>query len=203
MNKIRDEIGENHIFRAENSVHIAGVTGSSPVSPTIKSPIKSMDGHGGATVANGSFVPEMAPGGPMTIHIPPAALEAGARAIGEETYISNKETQRMQPAPPLWRWWRHGLPWRTASCRIPPSSSPSRRRLMIKPEQIPDEVWQAARLELVDGPIREDWEDRYRHAIAAALNAWPGMYTEDETMYGKVIGKTIFLPLPEQETRGE
>lgn len=28
------------------------------------------------------------------IHIPPAALEAGARAIGEETYISNKETQK-------------------------------------------------------------------------------------------------------------
>ena len=85
MNKIRDEIGENHIFRAENSVHIAGVTGSSPVSPTIKSPIKSMDGHGGATVANGSFVPEMAPGGPMTtIHIPPAALEAGALATLEE-----------------------------------------------------------------------------------------------------------------------
>jgi len=28
------------------------------------------------------------------IRIPPAALEAGARAIGEETYISNKETQK-------------------------------------------------------------------------------------------------------------
>lgn len=30
----------------------------------------------------------------MKITIPPAALEAGARAIGEETYISNKETQK-------------------------------------------------------------------------------------------------------------
>ena len=28
------------------------------------------------------------------IHIPPAALEAGARAIGEETYVGNKETLR-------------------------------------------------------------------------------------------------------------
>ena len=28
------------------------------------------------------------------ITIPPAALEAGARAIGEETYVGNKETLR-------------------------------------------------------------------------------------------------------------
>ena len=29
-----------------------------------------------------------------TITIPPEALEAGARAIGEETYVGNKETLR-------------------------------------------------------------------------------------------------------------
>ena len=28
------------------------------------------------------------------MNIPPAALEAGARAIGEETYVGNKETLR-------------------------------------------------------------------------------------------------------------
>ena len=34
-------------------------------------------------------------------------------------------------------------------------------------------------------------------ALRAGLEAWPGMYTDDETMYGKVIGKTIFLPITE------
>lgn len=28
------------------------------------------------------------------IHIPPEAVEAGARAIGEETYVGNKQTLR-------------------------------------------------------------------------------------------------------------
>lgn len=39
------------------------------------------------------------------------------------------------------------------------------------------------------------------HAIRAALAAWPGAYTDDETMYGKVIGKTIFLPPAEGAER--
>ena len=45
------------ISRGESSVHIAGVTGSSPVSPTTNSPMKSTDGPEGATVASGSVVP--------------------------------------------------------------------------------------------------------------------------------------------------
>ena len=30
----------------------------------------------------------------QNIHIPPEAVEAGARAIGEETYVGNKQTLR-------------------------------------------------------------------------------------------------------------
>lgn len=70
---------------------------------------------------------------------------------------------------------------------------------MIKPEQIPDEVWMAARLELVDGPIREDMEDRYRHAIAAALNAWPGMWNEQENGSKVLFDGTPNLILPLME----
>lgn len=40
---------------------------------------------------------------------------------------------------------------------------------------IPDEAWMALRQELVDGPLREDMEDRYKHAIRAMLAAWPGV----------------------------
>ena len=34
-------------------------------------------------------------------------------------------------------------------------------------------------------------------SLAAGLAAWGGMYVEPETMYGKEIGKTIFLPIEE------
>ena len=66
----------------------------------------------------------------------------------------------------------------------------------FKPEQVPDEVWMAARLEFVDGPIREDMEDRYRHAIAAALNAWPGGHML--TMVPQII-----LPIPQETSNGK
>lgn len=65
----------------------------------------------------------------------------------------------------------------------------------IKPEQVPDAVvkrfatWQFPKCT----------NNLMRAMLADALNAWPGMYTDDETMYGKVIGKTIFLPLTTQE----
>lgn len=44
---------------------------------------------------------------------------------------------------------------------------------MITAEQIPDEVAKAARLGWQHGP--KDPTEAFRHAIAAALNAWPGM----------------------------
>lgn len=63
---------------------------------------------------------------------------------------------------------------------------------------IPPEVVEAA-----DAAFRnyEDYDHAgaIRAAITAALKAWPGSYTDDEIMYGKVIGKTIFLPLPSIE----
>lgn len=70
---------------------------------------------------------------------------------------------------------------------------------MIKPEQVPMEVAEAGRAGWRHGP--KDPVAAFQHAIAAAINAWPGVYTEPEREYGKVIGHTIFLPLPiQQET---
>ena len=59
----------------------------------------------------------------------------------------------------------------------------------FKPEQVPDEVyeaWHAAFFSDAGG----------RAAIAAALNAWPGAYRSDPALFGE----KIILPLP-QETR--
>jgi len=47
---------------------------------------------------------------------------------------------------------------------------------MITAEQIPDEVAKAARLGWQHGP--KDPTEAFRHAIAAALNAWPGTWRE-------------------------
>jgi hypothetical protein len=64
---------------------------------------------------------------------------------------------------------------------------------MIDPKQIPDEAVEAA---------QTAWDGYYsmRKAIAASLKAWPGAYADDETMYGKVIGRTIFLPLTKESS---
>lgn len=64
---------------------------------------------------------------------------------------------------------------------------------MIKAEQIPDEVAQALIATLYGKPRLP-----YREAIAAAINAWPGMYDEKDTPWSKA--STIYLPLT-QETR--
>ena len=73
---------------------------------------------------------------------------------------------------------------------------------MVKPEQIPDEVVEAAREAWLRSDVnaRDDW----RAAIAAAINAWPGVKENkvqvpddsDEIRYTlKTTG--IILPLPE------
>ena len=54
--------------------------------------------------------------------------------------------------------------------------------------------------EIDDDRLREAWRSTARAAIAAALGSWPGGYADDERMYGKVIGKTIFLPLTQENT---
>lgn len=61
---------------------------------------------------------------------------------------------------------------------------------MIKPEQIPDEV-----LEVLRENILHDCS--FKHAIAAALNAWPGLRhaVERNGSYPVAI-----LPLPQENT---
>ena len=65
---------------------------------------------------------------------------------------------------------------------------------MLKAEQIPDEVVEAARYAFhnATGPtVADDWHV----AIAAALNAWPGAHTWDT---GQVWHHpAIVLPLPQ------
>ena len=67
---------------------------------------------------------------------------------------------------------------------------------MLKPEQIPDEVVEAARYAFhnATGPtVADDWHV----AIAAALNAWPGGVCRPTFGPSRII-----LPLP-QEPREE
>jgi hypothetical protein len=69
---------------------------------------------------------------------------------------------------------------------------------MIKPEQIPDEVEEAAGLAVWNFPISVDPDTARqiaRAAIAAALNAWPGAETRLEDWH--TPPETILiLPLP-------
>lgn len=64
---------------------------------------------------------------------------------------------------------------------------------MIKPEQVPDEVWTqvALRLESAGAVV----SDQVAKLVAAdALNVWPGM------IHGKYFAEpSIILPLPPQE----
>ena len=64
---------------------------------------------------------------------------------------------------------------------------------MIKPEQVPDEVWSAFH----EAVLRYGYKPQ---AIAAALNAWPGM-EQDQLFHGFTDGTHYFqprliLPLP-------
>ena len=67
---------------------------------------------------------------------------------------------------------------------------------MISPEQIPDEVVKAFEEEYHFG--EGDWK---RNAIAAAINAWPGMAVNDGCPVWHAYPH-IILPLP-QEARDE
>jgi hypothetical protein len=59
---------------------------------------------------------------------------------------------------------------------------------MIRPEQIPDEVWKATGLP----------EIAARATVAAALNAWPNSLptTTDDAMF--VCRPALILPLPKE-----
>lgn len=65
---------------------------------------------------------------------------------------------------------------------------------MIKPEQVPPDAMYAAWKAMNAGMTLND-------AIAAALNAWPGMATYSAGMNGPY--PYIILPLPKQEVSDE
>lgn len=67
---------------------------------------------------------------------------------------------------------------------------------MIKPEQIPDEVVEAAREAWLRSDVnaRDDW----RAAIAAAINAWPGSTGE-----WNVLDDRMWITLPVQQDAGD
>jgi predicted RNA polymerase sigma factor len=71
---------------------------------------------------------------------------------------------------------------------------------MLKAEQIPEVVWRVAMM-TYHREIRRNPEQAWQLAIAAALNAWPGMVHQPRAMLTKTWfdpGK-IILPLPPQE----
>ena len=85
---------------------------------------------------------------------------------------------------------------------------------MIKPDQIPDEVVEAAAITLMGRlmasqqdalhvwsgmyePEKEQFRREARASIAAALNAWPGA-KESGMTYGNIKTHIYILPLPQE-----
>lgn len=63
---------------------------------------------------------------------------------------------------------------------------------MLKPDQIPDEVWLAMRDYVMERPYGYDFTE----AIAAAINAWPGIVTKGEVEVNANGGLNgYYLPL--------
>ena len=69
---------------------------------------------------------------------------------------------------------------------------------MIKPEQIPDEVWVAAaiRLEALGSAVAGYTA---RDVIAAALNAWPKSLWD----HARSNGSALILPLPQENRKDD
>ena len=63
---------------------------------------------------------------------------------------------------------------------------------MIKPEQVPDAVWSAFH----EAVLRYGYKPQ---AIAAALNAWPGMKRPNRMIWGEARSKDIILPFVEPQ----
>ena len=68
---------------------------------------------------------------------------------------------------------------------------------MIRPDQIPDEVVEVLTMLLLGHSLNNK---NVSLAIAAALNAWPGIDIDDE-VYGNApdAGPLIILPLPQKD----
>jgi len=81
---------------------------------------------------------------------------------------------------------------------------------MIRPDQIPDEVVEAAARALseaelwpgvwsrLDSVVQDAFTAQARAAIASALNAWPG-WEGSWTGDGDTLRRTIILPLPQEK----
>ena len=69
---------------------------------------------------------------------------------------------------------------------------------LIKPEQIPDKAWRIAADVLGDLNV---YETEMRAALAAAINAWPGMWEKGDvgTFGGAVPYSALILPLHEKD----
>lgn len=67
---------------------------------------------------------------------------------------------------------------------------------MIKPEQVPPGLALIARKAWAEG-VGPTNDDDWNAAIAAAISAWPGMWTAGDT--GRNTIEQIILPLPPQE----
>lgn len=63
---------------------------------------------------------------------------------------------------------------------------------MLKPEQVPDKVWSAFH----EAVLRYGYKPQ---AIAAALNAWPGMHIHEwqRPWLGGMSGTDLIIPLTE------
>lgn len=71
---------------------------------------------------------------------------------------------------------------------------------MIGPELVPEVVWRAAMM-TYHREIRRNPQQAWQIAIAAALNAWPGVFpTEMEEAAG--VRRRIILPLPKEPSNG-
>jgi hypothetical protein len=71
---------------------------------------------------------------------------------------------------------------------------------MIKPDQIPDEVVEAAAYEYRYCPPLKTHDEAIRAAIAAALNAWPESYSlaeNDSAVIRDVAAVILRLPIEE------
>lgn len=72
---------------------------------------------------------------------------------------------------------------------------------MIKPEQIPDEVVEAAAKHISEADMEDYpnyWKKQLRASIAAAINAWPGVGIE--TVF--VEEDYLILPVPNEPRDG-
>ena len=74
---------------------------------------------------------------------------------------------------------------------------------MMKTTDIPDRAWIAAAFELSSAGFNVKSTDA-RKALAAAINAWPGMesidcYEENSDFDGKPDRTVIELPLPQEK----